>query len=219
MGEYFADDAHANGAEIAIRFAMTEIDGAPAVQDRQRAGHYEVLGETYAKFEFFEAGWNPYSRFLDTDKVDLLLRRTISGNRTYREVQVKYGKLHEVKTSWERLFFDFTSWRFFKPDEFADYEHREDFYIAYVLARDIGYRGDIFVFPVREFVGVLNDSIPSGSRVKVYLSRCLGNDERWVLRKKARFDEVNDESCLDVSHYRRNFAQLAADATPQAGSD
>ena len=38
---------------------------------RSRAGHYEILGETYAKFEFFEKGWNPYSRFLDVDKVVL----------------------------------------------------------------------------------------------------------------------------------------------------
>src|SRR5216683_7430363 len=36
-----------------------------AADMRSRAGHYEVLGETYAKFEFFEKGWNPYSRFLD----------------------------------------------------------------------------------------------------------------------------------------------------------
>jgi hypothetical protein len=43
---------------------------------RRKAGHYEVLGETYAKFEFFQKGWNPYSRFLDVDKVDLILRRT-----------------------------------------------------------------------------------------------------------------------------------------------
>jgi hypothetical protein len=43
----------------------------PLVADmRSRAGHYEILGETYAKFEFFEKGWNPYSRFLDVDKVE-----------------------------------------------------------------------------------------------------------------------------------------------------
>jgi hypothetical protein len=26
---------------------------------RRTAGHYEILGETYAKFEFFQKGWNP----------------------------------------------------------------------------------------------------------------------------------------------------------------
>ena len=39
-----------------------------------KAGHQEILGETIAKFEFFESGWNPDSRFLDVDKVDLILR-------------------------------------------------------------------------------------------------------------------------------------------------
>ena len=28
-------------------------------EKQQQAGHYEVLGETYAAFELFENGWNP----------------------------------------------------------------------------------------------------------------------------------------------------------------
>jgi hypothetical protein len=44
---------------------------------KQKAGHQEILGETLAKFEFFENGWHPYSRFLDVDKVDLILRRRL----------------------------------------------------------------------------------------------------------------------------------------------
>ena len=85
---------------------------------RRKAGHYEILGETYAKFEFFQKGWNPYSRFLDVDKVDLILRRTKGGSPVYREVQVKFGKLYRVGAAWERRLFDVTSWRFFRNDEF-----------------------------------------------------------------------------------------------------
>lgn len=54
---------------------------APTVlttEKQQQAGHYEVLGETYAAFELFEHGWNPYSRFLDVDKVDFILRKASS---------------------------------------------------------------------------------------------------------------------------------------------
>jgi hypothetical protein len=66
-------------------------------EHRRRAGHYEILGgETYAKFEFFQKGWNPYSRFLDVDKVDLVLRRTWANVPEYREVQVKFGKLYRL---------------------------------------------------------------------------------------------------------------------------
>src|SRR5690242_18440448 len=86
---------------------------------KRKAGHYEILGETLAKFEFFEHGWNPYSRFLDVDKVDLILRRSGQGKPVYREVQVKFGKLYPVGPAWERQLFDITSWRFFRSDEFV----------------------------------------------------------------------------------------------------
>jgi hypothetical protein len=83
---------------------------------RRRAGHYEILGETLAKFEFFLQGWNPYSRFLDVDKVDLILRRSQAGIPCYREVQVKFGNLFRVGPAWERRLFDITTWRFLRDD-------------------------------------------------------------------------------------------------------
>ena len=45
-----------------------------------KAGHYEIQGETIAKFEFFENGYNPYSRYLDVDKVDIVLRKKTDKN-------------------------------------------------------------------------------------------------------------------------------------------
>jgi hypothetical protein len=184
-----------------------------AADMRSRAGHYEILGETYAKFEFFEKGWNPYSRFLDVDKVDLILRRRVEGQIVYREIQVKFGKLYPVGPAWEREHFDFTSWRFFKEEEFASHIDQKDFFIAYVLSRDPdpdkpAYQGDIFIFPVRKFVEVIGQGILSKGQRKVYLSRLKGDEERWVLRRETRFSEMNETSCLDVTAYRRNFALL-----------
>jgi hypothetical protein len=184
-----------------------------AADMRSRAGHYEILGETYAKFEFFEKGWNPYSRFLDVDKVDLILRRRIEGQIVYREIQVKFGKLYPVGTAWEREHFDFTSWRFFKEEEFAAHLGQKHFFIAYVLSRapdadKPAYQGDIFIFPVRKFVEIIRQGIASKGQRKVYLSRLKGEEERWVLRKAARFAKMTDEVCLDVTEYRRNFGVL-----------
>ena len=176
--------------------------------DRRKAGHYEILGETYAKFEFFENGWNPYSRFLDVDKVDVLLRKKINGKKIYREVQVKYGKLFTSLEGWAQEFFDATSWRFFKEDAFNAYVNDPDFFIAYVLAADIGYRGDIFIFPVRHFVEILRYGIPSKQQRKVLLSRLKGQQDRWVLRKVRRFSSIDEGTCVDVSKYWRNFAIL-----------
>lgn len=172
-----------------------------------------MLGETYAKFEFFEKGWNPYSRFLDVDKVDLILRRRTATGRLYREIQVKFGKLYPVGPEWERRLFDFTSWRFFKEDEFVAQMDQKDFFIAYVLSRDPtpdkpAYQGDIFIFPVRDFDRLIRCGIPSKGQRKIYISRLKGDAERWVLRRANRFDEVTDDTCLNVTAYRRNFDAL-----------
>jgi hypothetical protein len=179
---------------------------------RSRAGHYEILGETYAKFEFFENGWNPYSRFLDVGKTDLILRRTAANSGIiYREIQVKYGKLYDVGSKWEQKLFDMTSWRFFSEDEFVDLINRPDFFIAYVLAHDIGYRGDLFIFPVKDFVELICSAIPVGSRPgwrKVYLSRLSADHITWILRRQNKFDRISAESAVDVTKYRRNFACL-----------
>lgn len=186
---------------------MTNVTEALLPSVKRKAGHYEILGETYAKFEFFEKGWNPYSRFLDVDKVDLVLRRRENNKKIYREVQVKYGKLYGVPAR-ERQLFDVTSWRFFKVDEFAPYLNDADFYIAYVLAADDGYKGDIFIFPVHEFAEIISSAIPSKGQRKVYISRRIGQENRWVVRRKYSFSVIDESTCLDVSKYHRNFGIL-----------
>jgi hypothetical protein len=182
---------------------------ASSVVQRSKAGHPEILGETLAKFEFFENGWNPYSRFLDVDKVDLILRRRDSERVIYREVQVKYGKLFEVR-GWEREHFDFSTFRFFKENEFAGQLDQRNFFVAYVVSRERGYQGDIFVFPVRHFMEKIRCApIIKGQRRRVLISRLKGESEQWVLRRtNHRFTKLTDEVCVDVSRYRRNFALL-----------
>ena len=63
-----------------------------------KPGHYEIHGETIAKFELFDAGFNPYSRYLDIDKIDLIVRFIDNNNVQYREIQVKYGRTYDKLT-------------------------------------------------------------------------------------------------------------------------
>ncbi len=179
-----------------------------SAEDRRRAGHYEVLGETYAKFEFFENGWNPYTRFLDVDKVDMILRRRHKNRPIYREVQVKYGKLFLLKPGQEGGLFDCSSWCFFHEDAFDAYLDHSDFYIALILAADTGYRGDIFIFPVRDFARLVRLAIPSGGKRKVYISRSRQDPSKWYLRRIYRVTEITPDSTADVSSFRRNFTVL-----------
>jgi hypothetical protein len=175
---------------------------------KHRAGHYEILGETLAQFEFFEAGWNPYQRYLDVDKVDFILRKREGDDVIYREVQVKYGKLYDCTLKWEQPLFDLSSWRFFKDQEFSASVNRKDFFLAYILAHDSGYKGDIFVFPVAVFDDLLSKAIVSAGQRMVWISRSKADPARWYFRIKRGFDQIGAATCIDVSSYHRNFALL-----------
>lgn len=180
--------------------------------ERLKAGHAEIQGETIAKFELFEQGFNPYSRYLDIDKVDLVLRKRTGDSVTYREVQVKYGRLYPVGQKWEQSLFDVTSWRFFKPDDFK--KSPKHLFIVYVLALPPpdAYKGDLFIFPVKIFDELINSAIKvnskKGPRRQVLLSRTL-HGGKWYMRTKKKFiSHEFAESTISVQEYRRNFSLL-----------
>jgi len=178
----------------------------PRKKQKARAGHQEIQGETIAKFEFFDYGYNPYSRYLDEDKIDLILRKKEGNNIIYKEIQVKYGRLYECTPKWESKLFDFTSWKFFKAEEFKNAS--DNLFVAYVLSFPEGYRGDIFIFPAKEFNQIISSAIErntkKGIQYCVYFSRSL-KDGKWYLRKKSKFDKINNVNTLCIERYRRNF--------------
>lgn len=180
-------------------------------KDKLKAGHYEIQGETIAKFELFEQGWNPYSRYLDIDKIDIILRKKKGDEILYREIQVKFGKLFNCGVKWENELFDITSWKFFNKDEFNDYKTSKNLFLIYVLSVDKGYSGDIFVFPIKEFSDIIDKSIVShtknGEKRKLYISR---SNNKWYARKNeiTSRKEISDETCIEVTKYRRNFQIL-----------
>ena len=97
------------------------------------------------------------------------------------------------------------SWLF---HEFEAYLDHSDFFIALILAADIGYQRDIFIFPVRDFVRLVRLAIPSKEQRKVYISRSIHDPTKWYLRRLLKITELTPESVADVSVYRRNFAAL-----------
>lgn len=171
-----------------------------------KAGHYEIHGETIAKFEFFDHGYNPYSRYLDVDKVDLILRKNEGNKIIYIEVQVKFGRLYLCDIRWEKKLFDYTSWRFFKPNEFES--SHNNLYVAYVMVHPQGYNGDIFIFPAKEFNCLINQGVSrntkSGKKFMICIARSP-KDNHWYLWKKIGFEEINNANTVDVTKYRRNF--------------
>src|SRR5687768_2829924 len=165
-------------------------------------GHLEVIGETIAKFELFQNGWNPFQHFVDDDKVDLVIRkRAANGDILFREIQVKHGRLYQSrKSTWTGALFQRTGWRNFARDEFI--EQRKNFFVMLVFGgtADFQYAGDTFVFRGSEFHAILQQLPQFGSGADkgvMYLS--LGNDGRWyVLKSRKKFKCISKETCIDV---------------------
>lgn len=201
--------------EPPILESEAESSSKLTVEKQQQAGHYEILGETYAAFELFENGWNPYSRFLDIDKVDFILRKRDHALPIYREAQVKYGKLYPVGSKWQQELFTLTTWRFFKPGEFDGHKHRKDFFIIYVMSAESGYEKDIFIFPVAVFCELIAAAVPrkdgDGIKKAMNIARSVADPSRWyMLRLGKKFAEINDTTCFEVTKYRRAFHLLNA---------
>ncbi len=185
------------------------VTAISTAQMKRKAGHQEILGETLAKFEFFQHGWHPYSRFLDVDKIDLILRRRRSQRVDYREVQVKFGKLYPCTPKWEIPLFSETSWRFFSEKNLSDLTERPNLYLCYVLAPDDGFKGDMFIFPIKSFAETVRraDRLKNGS-YRLFISRSKADDSKWYVRCLPRFDVLNEKSVIDVTKHYRNFSCL-----------
>lgn len=178
-------------------------------EDLLKAGHYEIHGETIAKFEFFQSEFNPYSRYLDVDKVDLILRKKDKDKVRFVEVQVKFGTLYIGKSKWYSKRLRCHSWKFFKLDEFKN--SQKNLFIAYVLSLRDNYKGDIFIFPVKKFHELINKAVKSKTKKGLKAKFMIANDittEKWFVCTQSKFGDNNVTNGIDVTSYRRNFKQM-----------
>jgi tRNA uridine 5-carbamoylmethylation protein Kti12 len=177
-----------------------------------RSGHLEIIGETAAKLLLFQQGWNPYSRFLDVDKVDLILRRNRQNAPEYREIQVKYRRLYEPDkpSRWDAKLFSVTAWYTANIDEFAS--HRPGFFVMFVF----GYPNrriepDVLIFPSRvlhEIIQLSASHKKDGDTKSLFISKSLA-DSRWYVRlTRRKIAQIDTTNCEDVTKYRNNFAIL-----------
>jgi hypothetical protein len=177
---------------------------------KDRPGHLEVIGETAAKLIFFEKGWNPYSRFLDEDKVDLVLRRKRDNKPEYREIQVKYRRLYENSSSnWASKLFTTTLWYEVKPDEFIN--HRPNLFVLFVFGYpNQAIEKDVLIFPSSDLHKIikLSPKVKGGERRVLYISKAANDNGWFVWRKRSKFEQINSNTCQNVSKYLNNFELL-----------
>ena len=177
-----------------------------------RSGHLEIIGETAAKLLLFQHGWNPYSRFLDVDKVDLILRRNRRNAPEYREIQVKYRRLWagDDQNLWESKMFSATAWYTADMGEFSS--HRPGFFVMFIGGyKDRRLETDVLIFPSNELHDIIRRSSlhkKGGDTRALYISKSSA-DSRWYVRlTRRKFSQIDANTCEDVTKYRNNFAIL-----------
>ncbi|MBX7244057.1 MAG: hypothetical protein K1X53_01080 [Candidatus Sumerlaeaceae bacterium] len=179
---------------------------------KERSGHLEIIGETQAKLLLFRQGWNPYSRFLDVDKVDLILRRS-NGERTeYREIQVKYRRLWEGKEQqrWESDLFSITAWFPAAKDAFAS--HRSGLFVMFIFGySDRRIEQDVLIFRSRDLHKLIQASPlhkKGGEDRALFISKSRSNSKWYVRLTRQKFTKIDATTCIDVTKYRNNYAIL-----------
>jgi hypothetical protein len=118
----------------------------------------------------------------------------------------QFGKLYRVGPQWDRSLFNVTSWGFFRVGEFD--KVNPSLFLAYVTSEDDEYRSDLFIFPIKTFAKLISAAPLAGGKYRVYISRSNQDRKRWFLRRQNTFKEICEESCFEVSQYRRAFHQL-----------
>jgi hypothetical protein len=105
--------------------------------------------------------------------------------------------------------FSVTSWRPFTERALAALNERDGLFLAYVLAPDDGFKGDMFIFPIKKFVDLVRtaDRLRNGD-YRIYLSRSSSPPDRWYMRRVPRFNALTEDTAHDVTEYYRNFACL-----------
>ncbi len=99
-----------------------------------KAGHKEVIGETIAKLRLFYEGFNVYSRFLDVDAVDFIIRDRKKKKVFYKEIQMKYSKYYpSSKDYWFGV-------------SKTSFEHRENHFFMFIC----GEIEKIFIIPSKK---------------------------------------------------------------------
>lgn len=181
----------------------------------KKAGHQEILGETIAKLEFFKHGWNPYSRFLDHESIDFVVRKRTQHSILYADVQVKKVTLYSVTEKWQSEMFDVVAWRFFGKDDFRDANPNLAIALVFVH-QDQGeggsvyeFEGDLFIFEAARLSSLIGQGIASKEKVKMYLGRSRHDPTRWFwCREWRKGMSFGLESVIEVTDARGNVDLL-----------
>lgn len=150
-----------------------------------KTGHKEVIGETIAKLVLFKNGYNVYSRFLDVDAIDMIIRNTKNNKVSYNEIQIKYSKYYEKE---KKYFFSIR-----KPS----FEPRIKYYFMFIC----GNEDIIFMIPSLTLNNWIDKMIYAENYIKwqIYIQQ---KEDKWYFITQSKYENI------DISKYLNNFEIL-----------
>jgi len=160
------------------------------ISDTSNAGHKEIIGETIAKLILHKNGFNPYSRFLDKEAIDLIVRNDKGEDITYNDIQVKYSKkyLDPKENYWFSI-----NQRTLKP--------RHYFYFMFICEDD----DKILIIPSLSLKNMLDKT-----KLDIKENKEFGRwhfivdkrEDKYILRTK------KGEKGIDITEYLNSFDRL-----------
>ena len=137
-----------------------------------KSGHKEIIGETIAKLKLFYEGYNVYSRFLDIDAVDFIVRHRKGRIITYKEIQMKYSKYYpKNKDYWHGI-------------NKSTFEARDNFFFMFICGDD----DHIFFIPSKKISNWLKKLPNTEKRWHIHIK---GLDNIWYLAAKRGISPIN----------------------------
>lgn len=147
------------------------------------SGHKEIIGETIAKLRLFYEGFNVYSRFLDIDAVDFVIRKRKGKAVAYKEIQMKYSKHHMEGNEY---------WYGIGKNTF---ERRANFFFMFIC----GDMDKIFIIP--------------SIKLHNWLKKMLGDVKKWhiIIRERKNMWYMitkREHENINITEYLNDFKSL-----------
>lgn len=153
------------------------------ISDIMGSGHKEVIGETIAKLKLFYEGFNVYSRFLDVDAVDFIIRERKKKKVFYKEIQMKYSKYYSKhKYYWFGV-------------SKSSFEHRDNHFFMFIC----GNMNKIFIVPSKKMHTFLKKFNSDGKKWHVIIRE---RKNIWYFATKGNHEHIN------ISEFLNDFKRL-----------
>lgn len=167
----------------------------PSNTVKTKSGDRGIVGETIAKLKLWQNGYNVYSRFLDVDVIDMVVRCKEDEKVYYKEIQVKWSNLFKKGKNQNNPHY----WFAIKKKAF---EINPNCYFLLICKNE----DDIFIFPARELRSIA-EKCSYNTKDEKYDVKIYPRGSSWVIKRLSEYGEI------EISKWYNDFEIIKEDET------